>query len=61
MQDVTFTVSITEANTVLKALGKLPYEESVSLIQKLQLQGQMQVKRMEEASVVQGDPAPVEG
>lgn len=44
MKDVTFTVSIVEANTILKALGKIPYEESAALIQKLQLQGQMQVK-----------------
>lgn len=48
MQDVTFTVNITEANTILKALAKLPYEESAQLIQKLQLQGQVQVKATEE-------------
>lgn len=39
-------LTIDEANTVLRVLGKHPFEEVVSLIQKIKAQGEPQVAAM---------------
>ena len=44
METVKFTLTETEADMVVKALAKLPYDVSAGLIGKLQQQYQEQVK-----------------
>ena len=43
MQNLTFTLTIEEANTILTALSKLPFEAVSGLIPKLQSQAQAQL------------------
>ncbi len=43
-QSVTLVLSITEAELVVKALGKLPYEESAQAIQNIVTQAQRQLQ-----------------
>lgn len=40
---ISINLSIQETNIVLKALSKLPYEESASIISKIQAQAQAQL------------------
>jgi hypothetical protein len=40
-------LSIDEANTILRVLGKHPFEEVVALINKIKQQGEPQVAAME--------------
>ena len=42
---IQFQLDIEEANTILKALGRMPYEEVYQLIDKLQHQAQAQIGR----------------
>lgn len=42
-------LSIDEANTILRVLGKHPFEEVVSLINKIKAQGEPQVAAIAEA------------
>jgi hypothetical protein len=50
--ELTFMFTVDEANTILGALGKLPYELSASIIAKLQLQAQPQLNSAESASAL---------
>lgn len=43
-QTITITVTVPKAELILKALSKLPYEESVELIQDITLQAQRQLQ-----------------
>ncbi|WP_162441252.1 hypothetical protein [Rhodocytophaga rosea] len=45
MKKVTFTVSIEEASTIFKALGKLPFAEVYELIGKLNEQANEQLSQ----------------
>jgi hypothetical protein len=40
-------LTIDEANTILRVLGKHPFEEVVTLIQKIKMQGEPQVAALE--------------
>lgn len=40
---ITITVTVAKAELILKALAKLPYEESADLIQDITTQGQKQL------------------
>lgn len=42
-QTITFTLSVQEANSVLQALGQMPFAQVVELIDKLRKQGSEQV------------------
>lgn len=46
--ELTFTLTIDEANTILKGLGKLPFEEVNNLIAKLNTQATPQLKPVKE-------------
>ena len=43
MEDITFKLTITEVNTILNALGNLPYVQVMELISKIQSQAQEQL------------------
>ena len=43
-QTITFNLSIEATNTILKALGKMPYEEVYQLIDNLQQQAAQQLQ-----------------
>lgn len=45
-QNVTLTMTVLEANTVLRALGRLPYEEVVTVVQKVKEQGESQIAEL---------------
>ena len=49
MADIKLELTVDEANTVLRVLGKHPFEEVVSLINKIKQQGEPQVAAMAEA------------
>lgn len=53
MNELKFELSVEEANTILRVLGKHPFDEVVTLIQKIKSQGEVQVaelaKQAEEA------------
>ncbi|BDD06433.1 hypothetical protein [Aureibacter tunicatorum] len=49
MKNITLNVSIDEANTIFKALGKLPFEEVYELIGKLNEQANEQTSQPEES------------
>ena len=58
MKEINFTVTIDEANLILKGIGLLPFAEVYQLVAKLQQQAGQQIDR--EASV--GDSSrPVSG
>ena len=42
--ELTFTLTLEEANTIVKALGKLPFEEVNNLVGKLNTQATPQLK-----------------
>jgi len=42
--ELTFTLTLEEANTIVKSLGKLPFEEVNNLIAKLNTQATPQLK-----------------
>jgi hypothetical protein len=48
MADIKIELTVEEANTVLRVLGKHPFEEVVSLINKIKEQGDPQVTAMAE-------------
>lgn len=47
-KQLTFTVSMEDANTIVAALGELPAKVSMALIQKLQVQAAPQIKTEEQ-------------
>lgn len=53
MNQLKFELTVEEANTILRVLGKHPFDEVVTLIQKIKSQGEVQVaelaKQAEEA------------
>lgn len=55
MADIKIELTVEEANTVLRVLGKHPFEEVVSLINKIKEQGDSQITAMAE------DEEPVDG
>ena len=57
MADIKLELSVEEANTVLRVLGKHPFEEVVSLINKIKAQGEPQVAAMAEAEAPAEAPA----
>ena len=56
---IKFELTVEEANTILRVLGKHPFEEVVSLINKIKQQGEPQVAAMAEAeqAAAEGQPA----
>jgi hypothetical protein len=48
--ELTFTLTIEEANTILKGLGKLPFEEVATLINKLNTQASPQIDAAKETN-----------
>ena len=48
-------LTIDEANTILRVLGKHPFEEVVTLINKIKQQGEPQVAAMAEAEKAAAD------
>ena len=46
MNDLRFTLTINEANLVLKSLGNLPYQEVFKLVEKIQAQASMQINHL---------------
>ena len=52
-------LTVEEANTILRVLGKHPFEEVVSLINKIKQQGEPQVAAM--AAEATQEPAEAEG
>ncbi len=50
MQDkeITLTISVADANLILAALGKLPFEAVADLVAKVRAQGQSQLEQKEE-------------
>ena len=51
-------LTIDEANTILRVLGKHPFEEVVALINKIKSQGEPQVAALEEAAKSAAAEAP---
>ena len=49
-QIIKFEVTLEEANGILAALGRLPYESVAGLIEKLRSQGAAQVQKDQPAS-----------
>jgi hypothetical protein len=62
MNELKFELSVEEANTILRVLGKHPFDEVVTLIQKIKSQGEVQVaelaKQAEAAPAKAAPPAP---
>ena len=50
-------LTVDEANTILRVLGKHPFEEVVSLIGKIKTQGEPQVAAMQAAQAQTETPA----
>lgn len=50
--ELTFVLTVDEANAILGALGKLPYELSANIIAKLQLQAQPQLQASQQAEAL---------
>ena len=50
MQDkeITLTLTLNDANLILAALGKLPFEAVADLVAKIKAQGQAQIEQKEE-------------
>jgi len=48
--ELTFTLTIEEANTILKGLGKLTFEEVATLINKLNTQASPQIDAAKETN-----------
>jgi hypothetical protein len=48
--ELTFTLTIEEANTILKGLGKLPFEEVATLVNKLNTQASPQIDAAKETN-----------
>jgi hypothetical protein len=57
MSTIKIELTLEEANTVLRVLGKHPFEEVVSLIGKIKSQGDPQVAAQEEAAKAAELPA----
>lgn len=47
--NVSFTLSVDEANQILGALGKLPYEQSAALIMKIKTEAERQIAEKQKA------------
>lgn len=43
MEQITLELTVDEVNTILACLGKLPFEQVVTLMNKIQMQGAEQV------------------
>ena len=56
-ETIKLELTIEEANTILRVLGKHPFEEVVSLIGKIKAQGEPQVAAMEAAKQQADAPA----
>lgn len=56
MTQLTFELSVEEANTILRVLGKHPFDEVVTLIQKIKSQGEPQVASLAAAPAAE-EPA----
>lgn len=50
-------LTVDEANTILRVLGKHPFEEVVTLIGKIKAQGEPQVAAMQQAAEAQAPAA----
>ena len=50
MNELKFELTVEEANTILRVLGKHPFEEVVALINKLKQQGEPQVAALQQAT-----------
>lgn len=65
MNELKFELSVEEANTILRVLGKHPFDEVVTLIQKIKSQGEVQVaelaKQAEEAKEAEAALAQPQG
>lgn len=46
-QTIKFEVTLEEANAILAALGRLPYDTVVGLVEKLRSQGNSQVQNIQ--------------
>jgi hypothetical protein len=46
MNDIRLTLSVTETNLVLQALGNLPYYQVCNLIEKVQAQANLQITHL---------------
>jgi hypothetical protein len=55
--NIKIELTVDEANTVLRVLGKHPFEEVVTLINKIKQQGEPQVAAMAEAEAAAQAPA----
>jgi hypothetical protein len=56
--NIKLELTIDEANMILRVLGKHPFEEVVSVIQKIKQQGEPQVAAAEEAAKTAAPEAP---
>ena len=52
---IKFELTIEEANTILRVLGKHPFEEVVALISKIKAQGEPQVAALEAEKAKQAE------
>ncbi len=52
---ITLELSIDECNTILRVLGKHPFEEVVTIIQKIKSQGEPQVVALEAEAAKQAE------
>ena len=61
MEDVklNFELSVAEVNIVLRSLGKHPFEEIASLVQKIKQQGEAQLAEIQ-ATAAAAEPAKAE-
>ena len=55
---IKFELTVDEANTILRVLGKHPFEEVVALINKIKAQGEPQVAAMAEAEQKAAEQTP---
>ena len=53
MKELKFLLNVNEANTVLRALGNLPYLQVYELMQKIQEQAQAQLQNGAKGGMVQ--------
>ena len=58
MDIIKIELTVDEANTILRVLGKHPFEEVVALISKIKQQGEPQVAALEAAKQAEAPAAP---
>lgn len=56
--NITLNLSVAEVNTILKVLGKHPFDEIAALINKIKVEGEEQIKVAQETATAEAEKQP---